>query len=275
MEPAFHGSLTRVLVSLAIIIAVTTIRSLFIRQYIQRNRSSSVVRLNKNSTYIAITTVMVLLFFIWLPALGNILALFSILGAGVVIVHKEVILNFSGWLYILIRRPFEPGNRIRIGNAIGDVIDIRFLDFSMIEVRAREDGGQSTGRIIRVPNSLLFTQSLANASMEFTYYWNEIAVKLTPASDWKKALAILEKIADEMADQIRENDPGITAAESMYAIHYRSIKPRIYVEYKNGGIYLNLRHLTEPRKAREDSDKLWREILTRFSREKKIELSTE
>ena len=274
-EFADHDGPVRLLASLFILSFIFLVRSMFLKRMVRRDRPGSFLLWRKNSTYLSLSASVILLFLVWLPSIGNILTFFSIVGTGFIIVNKEILLNLGGWFYIVIRRPFETGNRIRVGNYIGDVIDIRLQDFSMLEVMPREEGGQSTGRVLRVPNGLLFTHPLANSSMEFAYFWNEIAVKLKPDSDWKKALAILEEIAVYHADHVQENDPGLADAESFYAIRYRSVKPRVYIEYRNGGIYLNLRHLTDPRKIREDSDFLWRKILGRFEKEKRIELSEE
>jgi small-conductance mechanosensitive channel len=38
------------------------------------------------------------------------------------------ITSLLAWVYILIRRPYRVGDRIRIGQATGDVIDVSYLD---------------------------------------------------------------------------------------------------------------------------------------------------
>ncbi|MBM3465883.1 MAG: mechanosensitive ion channel, partial [Armatimonadetes bacterium] len=35
--------------------------------------------------------------------------------------------SFVGWIYIMIRQPYRVGDRIQIGDAIGDVIDVGYL----------------------------------------------------------------------------------------------------------------------------------------------------
>lgn len=120
------------------------------------------------SSYFAIFILVIFLFPIWLPSLRLLTTFLGLFGAGILIVHKEVILNIAGWFYIIIRKPFELGNRITINNINGDVIDIRLLDFSLMEI-SNHFGGQSTGKVLHIPNSLLFVHSLANASKEFSF----------------------------------------------------------------------------------------------------------
>jgi len=43
------------------------------------------------------------------------------------------ITSFIGWIYILIHTPYRVGDRIRIGDATGDVIDVGYLDTTLWE----------------------------------------------------------------------------------------------------------------------------------------------
>ena len=226
----------------------------------------------KNSTYISYILIPFLTLLVWLPDIRGFFTLFSIIGTGLIVALKEVFLNLAGWLYIITRRPFEVGNRIMIEDNIGDVIDIRPFEFSMIEVKAREQGGQSTGRIFRVPNSLLFSKPLANSSKEFSLYWNEIKIPLTRRSNWQKALEITEQVASEVIEQIYENDARIRKAETKHRIHYNQLEPKTYVEYLDSSIVVTLRHLSEPRKTREITDRFWRTYLEKITPEKEITL---
>jgi small-conductance mechanosensitive channel len=36
--------------------------------------------------------------------------------------------SFFAWLYILIRHPYKIGDRIKIGDSTGDVIEVGYLD---------------------------------------------------------------------------------------------------------------------------------------------------
>ncbi len=229
--------------------------------------------LKRRASYLTSFVLILGLFVLWLPSLGNILALFSIVATAFVIVNKELFLNFSGWIYIIFRRPLEIGNRISIGDYSGDVIDIRIMEFSMIEVAPKEEGGQSSGRIIRIPNSFLFVHPLINSSKEFAFIWNELKICLSPDSDWEKALLIVEKTAEIHQELFLDNNENILHSEKKYDIRYKNLRPRVYIEAKKEFIQITLRHLSHPRQAREISDTLWRDILTGFKKSKNIRLA--
>jgi len=46
---------------------------------------------------------------------------------------------------------------------------------------------QSTGRIVHIPNQLIFTEPVANYDKGFKYIWNEVPVLVTYESNWRKA----------------------------------------------------------------------------------------
>src|SRR5438128_116162 len=60
-------------------------------------------------------------------------ALISV-GIGSVIVGLAVqtpMTSFLGWIYILVRRPYQVGDRIQIEDATGDVIDVSYFDTTL------------------------------------------------------------------------------------------------------------------------------------------------
>jgi len=75
------------------------------------------------------------------------------------------ITSFIGWIYILVKVPYRVGDRIKIGEASGDVIDVGYLDTTLWEF-----GGQylstdhPSGRIIKFPNSNVLNASVYNYS---------------------------------------------------------------------------------------------------------------
>lgn len=234
----------------------------------QKNR----LRWRRNSSYISVLIIIVLLFPILIPSLHNFLAVIGIFGAGVLLVLKETIVNIAGWFYIIVRRPFEEGNRVSISGYLGDIIEVRLQEFTMIEVKKRLNGEQSTGRILHIPNSHIFSDVLANSSKEFSFNWHEILIPVTLKSDWNRAVDIIREIAKEKLKEISGDDVRLKRSEDEYAIRYNRLEPGVYIELNKGAVIITLRYLVEPRNLRQVSDVLWREILDKFSKEKEITL---
>ena len=257
--------LPRAIITLGIILFVLLLRFLLLRIVSRRNRNHvGRLRWRTNTFYFAIFLILLLGFPIWLPSLRSVATVIGLFGAGILIVFKEIFLSLSAWFYIMIRRPFEVGNRVSMNGVIGDVIDIRLFEFTVMEVSPRSMGGQSTGRILHLPNALLWTQPLGNASKEFSFSCNEIRVPVKYGSDWKTAEKILEDIASSSTELISDSDRRIKNSQEEYAIYFARLHPGIFVEFQGGAVVLTLRHLSEPRTRRMTVDRIWREILGRF-----------
>ena len=111
--------------SVGVIVIVFALRYLLLRALSPRLDSAEARFLfRKTSLYVSSAIAMVGLVAIWISQLGSIGSFIGILSAGVAIALSDVLKNLAGWAYIVIRRPFKPGDRIEIGEYAGDVIDI-------------------------------------------------------------------------------------------------------------------------------------------------------
>ena len=224
-------------------------------------------KIRKNVIYFINLLIILLIIFIWLQNISSITIFISAVGAGVALALQEVILCTAGWMVILIRRPFEVGDRIEFGGIKGDVIDIQILQTSLLEVGNWVDADQSTGRIVNVPNSGIFKSPNFNYSRGFEYIWNELKVLVTFESDWKKAEEIMLRRATERAVGMEEIvKRKIKRMSRRYMIYYGKLSPIVYVKILDSGVELTLRYLTEARKRRSTEDELARWILEEFAR---------
>ena len=240
-----------------------------INNRIQELRIQHVVR--KNVIYFINLLIFLFIIFIWIQHLGSLTIFLSVVGAGVALALQEVILSIAGWFVILIRRPFEVGDRIELGGVKGDVIDIRLLQTSLLEIGNWVEADQSTGRIVHVPNSEIFKKENYNYSRGFEFIWNELKVLVTFESDWKRAEEIMlgyaRTRAEGMEDIVKRK---IKKMSRRYMIHYGKLTPIVYVNIKESGVELTLRYLTEARKRRITEDELSRMILEAFEKEENV-----
>lgn len=204
----------------------------------------------------------IILLVIWYDSKDNILAFFGLFTAGMAIAMKDIIINMIGALYIMWAAPFKIGDRIEIAGQIGDVIDVRAMEFSMLEVGNRISGEQSTGRILHIPNMYVFNHALANYEKGFKFIWNELCIPLDQKSDWEKAKTFIYALLEEHTKPIIEDAKAeIDEAGKNYLIYYNNLTPMIYTEVKEQQIILSIRYLCEPRKLRTTEHMLWEAIL--------------
>lgn len=98
---------------------------------------------------------------------------------------QSPITNFIGWIYIVVRGPFQVGDRIQIGNHKGDVLRIDYLDTLLMEFSGEYlANDRSSGRVISFPNSHVFRLEVFNYSGPFSpFIWNETAIQVAYTSD--------------------------------------------------------------------------------------------
>ncbi|PKN71774.1 MAG: mechanosensitive ion channel protein MscS [Candidatus Cloacimonetes bacterium HGW-Cloacimonetes-3] len=211
---------------------------------------------------------------IWLGGLASLTTYAGLVSAGIAIALKDMLANLAGWIFIMWRKPFEVGNRIQIGETAGDVIDMRPFQFTMLEIGNWVKADQSTGRMIHIPNSFVFTQPLANYDSGFRYIWNEIPVLVTFDSNWETAKSILLDIANNKALALTGDvKKEIETAAKKYMIIYNKITPVVFTSVEDSGILLTIRYLTEIRQRRGTAELIWEEILRQFAIHDDIELA--
>ena len=219
----------------------------------------------------------ILIFALWAPYLKSVMTIISFISAGITIAIRDIILNLFAGFYIKARKPFKLEDRINIDGITGDVVLINSLSFKILEVSDKIDGEQSSGLIINIPNSFIFSKALKNYNTAFKYIWDEIVVRIKIDADVEKnkkelmdiinSNEIVSRIPKKMAKEVRD-------ATVDYRIYYNHLEPIIYTKVNENHIELNLRFLTHPKKTRIIEDYIWTNILKRY-KQNKIDLFTE
>src|SRR6266852_2208203 len=124
------------------------------------------------------------------------------LGIGSIIVGLAVqtpMKSFIAWIYILVRRPFRVGDRIKIGDATGDVIDVGYLDTTLWEFGGHYiTGDHPSGRLIKFPNEKVLDELIYNYSWPlFPYIWNEVKFHVAYNADLEFIAKTMQKITEE------------------------------------------------------------------------------
>ena len=253
--------------SIVVILLLWAVRALALR--IVWRRTDDVRRRygwRKVSGYISVAVGFLIVGRIWLTGFRSFMTFAGLVSAGIAIALKDTLANIAGWVFIVWRRPFGLGDRVQIGELIGDVIDIRVFQFSLLEVGGWVDSDQSTGRVVHVPNGMLMTTPLANYGAGFEYIWNEIPVLITFESDWRKAKDILLSIAAEHAENLSEKAAErIRETSKRFMIFYQTFTPTVYTSVKDSGVLLTIRYLCRPRVRRGSTQAIWEDVLDRFA----------
>ena len=211
---------------------------------------------------------------IWVDGLSQVGTFLGLVSAGVAIALKDVLVDIAGWLILISKPPFEVGDRIQIGDHSGDVVDVSVLHFHLLEIGNWVDSDQSTGRLIRIPNSKILTDPIANYTSEFPFLWHEVPVVITFESDWRTAktrlMEMVTEASREMSDRAAE---FLRKRPSRMLISYGTVTATVYTSVLDHGICLSMRFLTDPRRRRGFDQTLWEGVLDIISSEPHIELA--
>ena len=154
-----------------------------IRQRIKDTTHMHTLRMLLRNAFMFLGAVIVLL--IWLGLGSNFTVAMGILGAGIAFASQEVIGSFAGYLNIVSGGIYRIGDRVRIGNVVGDVMDIGILRTTVMEIGEWVKADQYTGRIVTVANRAVFADPVYNYTQHWGYLWDEITLPVTYTSDWQ------------------------------------------------------------------------------------------
>ena len=265
----------KIIATLLAIFLIIALRKSIINLFILRLEDAK-IRYNwlRVTTYASIAFGIIIVGQIWLDGIGSIVTYLGLVSAGIAIALKDPITNITGWLFILWNRPLEAGDRIQLGEHSGDVIDINFFNFTVMEIGNWVDADQNTGRIIHIPNGKIFIETLANYGKGFEYIFNEIPVLITFESKWQIAKKILEKIAKDFGEHpTRAAEREIKKASQKFLIQDQKLDPVVYTKVAESGVLLTIRYLCTPQFRRDTEQEIWEEILKEFDLEPNIELA--
>lgn len=216
----------------------------------------------------------VLIILIWSSNLSKITTILSVISAALTIAIRDLIFNFFSGIFIKTKKPFKVEDRIEINGHKGDVININALNFELLEVKNDSFTGQSTGVVIHIPNSSVFSYPLRNYNTAFKYIWNEIEVSTPIDYDIKKAqdtiMRVVKKndIIIDIPEKLRKEMDGVSTD---FRIYYNNLEPTIYIDVKEDHIIYHVRYLVHPKKARYVSSSIWKHIIEEYQKGK-IEL---
>lgn len=231
-------------------------------------------RARKIINYVGTAVMLVALAIIWVDAFQDLPTFLGLVSAGIAIALADVLKNMAGWIFILSRRPFQVGDRIEVTGLRGDVVDIRLFRFSLMEVGNWVDADQSTGRLVHVPNGVVFNQPVSNYTEGFPFIWDETPILITFESDWELGEQLVREVLADQAPDI-EGPAGARIRETArrYSIRVGTLTPTVYVSVKDSGVLLTARYLVETRTRRGRADRIWRGVLAAFDQHDNVNLA--
>jgi small-conductance mechanosensitive channel len=229
----------------------------------RRHRAQSVLRL----AFLVVAAIAVLGVATdrWVPALVSL----GVAGVAVSLALQQPLLSLLGWVYVMTKQPYEVGDRVRIDESKGDVIDVDYLVTTLWEVNGElVSTNQPSGRHITVPNSVVLTSHVVNFSREeFPYVWNELPVQVAYETDLEFARDLLRETTEEYLGDTMEREVERfrrQLAETPVELEVQD-RPSVNVSQAESWVELRVRYLVSPKRAQRVRNDLYERVLQRFN----------
>jgi len=207
-----------------------------------------------------------LIFANWYTAVVSLGLISLILGFAL----QTPITSFIGWIYLLIRVPYRVGDRIKIGDATGDVIDVSYLDTTLWEFGGHLSTDHPTGRIIKFPNSDVLKTAVYNYTWPvFPYVWNEVKFHIAYDSDLEFVSKVMQEVAEaEVGESMMERIRVYRELLSQTPVDQLQVRERPAVLFRvseNTWLEAIVRYLVPPKSAGRVKTRLIKNLLQRLN----------
>jgi small-conductance mechanosensitive channel len=163
--------------------------------------------------------------------------------------------SFTGWVLNALRGYYRPGDRIEVGDVLGDVYRIDILTTTVWEIGGPDKsvrGTQPTGALVTFPNWEILRSNITNYSHDFPYVWDEVWFAVSNDSDLDYAVDIFRTIATEVVGPMMrgpaEQYRRLLERERL-AMDVES-EPQIYLALADSWTNLVVRYLVPVRQRR-------------------------
>jgi small-conductance mechanosensitive channel len=245
----FVGLALKLVLSLAVVV-VTMIAYRLIRSTIKQKIEDATRRQSARAAVRNVLAVVgfVVIALIWLPGGANLVTALGIL---------------------------RIGDRVRIGDVVGDVMDISLLRTTVMEVGEWVKADQYTGRVVTVANRAVWVSPVYNFTQHWGYLWDEITLPITYESDWQRAAEIMLEQGQTYTKKLQADaEAKLSRMLDRFPLKETKVEPTLYLAMTDNWIELTLRFVVDAQERRKVKGQLHRDLLQHIQAEKKIAVAS-
>lgn len=210
------------------------------------------------------------------------LAIFGVIGAGLTIVLKELVLSLVGWIVIMMGSAIRLGDRIKVDKdgkpIIGDVVDISLTRITLYENITTDSitEHKKAGRIIFVPNYFILTHEVYNYThLSMKTIIDLVEINLSFDSNFEKAESITFEVASSISGRYMEMAKRqYDKLKDRYTLRNMPTYPKIvfYPSTKGNGVTMGIWFITPYREILRLKSDLTKQCIARLDKEEDIHL---
>ncbi|HUL54983.1 MAG TPA: mechanosensitive ion channel domain-containing protein [Opitutaceae bacterium] len=260
-----------VTVAVALVLLYLVISRLVLARRYRKEELFLARRLARYGTVLLVAVVGAVYLIEDITALATTLGLVS---AALVISLQDVCASFFAWFIIMLGHKFTIGDRLEIDGTKGDVLDIQLLRTTLIEVNNWLGADQPTGRIIVIPNNLIFKTKVFNYSHGHPFIWNKVDVTVTYGTPVAGALALFTRVLEEETrEEFAAARHAAAAMERRYGVADADYQPKIHTRLADSGVTFSLFYVSHYRHSSAVRNRLNRRLVAELENRREIQLA--
>lgn len=226
-----EGRLGKLILSIAILMLATTINRLMHWRLLRETKATPPQTGNVRATWvrrknIVWVTALLLVLALWSGQITGFLISLAAIGGALLIVSKEFILCLWGALVISLNKSLRIGSTIEVGQFTGQLVNTGFVTFELAEIGPSK---KQTGRLLSLPNSLVFTQAMKNLSVYGSYGIHLIDFNFDKSVKIQTAESLALKLANEAGKHwIDEAERHFSAVERDNFVDLPKARPEVF-----------------------------------------------
>jgi hypothetical protein len=168
----------------------------------------------------------------------------GLVGAGLTVTLKDVILSFLGWFVLMGRGGIRIGDWVEINGVRGEVAEIGLWRTVLLE--NTPEGGRPTGRQAAFLNSFALEGHYFNYSTSGQWLWDELIVFVPPQLDPYALIDQIQAIlAKETAGNAAQAEQDWNRATRRFGVKPLSAAPEVSMGATDHGVQVIVRYVTQ------------------------------
>ncbi|MCF8276716.1 MAG: mechanosensitive ion channel family protein [Flavobacteriales bacterium] len=260
-------------IGIVAVVVVTTLIKRVVNTTIKNTDHRYSVR--KAVNFIGYVLIGIVLLIIYGDKLGNLGVALGLAGAGITFALQEVIVSFAGWLSIILSGTPSVGQRVKIGDAKGDIIDIGVMRTTIMEMGDWVEGDLYNGRIITLANSYVFKEKIHNYSAEYPFLWDEVKVPIRTESDHELARKVFSKVVNDVCeDYAIKSEKDWKRMAYKFRVEQANVRPSVRLKFDENWITFTLRYIVDYKSRGITKDKIFTALLNEIAKHDNITIAT-
>jgi len=191
------------------------------------------------------------------------------LTAGIAVGLQTILLSVAAYFFLIGRYGLRVGDRITIAGVTGDVVDVGFVRFYLLELAGTGIDLQPTGRVVAFANAVLFqaTTPMFRQVPGTDYTWHEISIPLQPSGNHRLVedtmMQLIQNVYEKYQPVIDRQQRSI---EQRFELPFAPLKPRAQLQLIDTGLEAVVRYPVSLRNNVEADDEITRRLLELISK---------